>query len=243
MPQRPYQLPSGELRALEIVHRGRNRGRVLRRLAELRQHRHTARGDVLGRRIEQGAVVGERNVVEIVVFVVGVERAPAAVPALQVRGSIPARARSRGDDRSSASTLSRAIHRQRHHGGVVDVGIMRVGVLERPAAGAHMRPPRDPVAAARRASASARAIAAPWRPAAAPRRRRSPAAHGTRARYPRSARRKAGNRPRLHARPAASRRSGAPPPAADDPADSPARRTSSRCSPSPERSRRGRPRR
>ena len=40
----------------------------------------------------------------------------------------------------------RAIHRHHHHRGVVDVGIMRIGVLERPAARAHVRPPRDPIA-------------------------------------------------------------------------------------------------
>ena len=130
----------------------------------------------------------------------------------------------------------RAIHRQRHHRGVVDVGIMRIGVLERPAAGAHIRPPRDPVAADVEHLLRLEPLQPLGDRAAAPRRRRSPAAHGRRARCPRSATRKAADRPRPHARPEASRSRGARSPAADDPADSPARRTSSRCSPSPDRS-------
>src|SRR6516165_9463067 len=55
-------------------------GKVI--LFELRQHRQTAGADIFGRRIEQRAVIGERYIVEIVIFVVAVERAPAAVDAL-----------------------------------------------------------------------------------------------------------------------------------------------------------------
>ena len=39
------------------------------------------------------------------------------------------------------------IHRHGDDGGVVDIGVMRVGVLKGPAAGADIGPPRDPVAA------------------------------------------------------------------------------------------------
>ena len=40
----------------------------------------------------------------------------------------------------------RAIHRHDDDGGVVEIGIMRVAVLERPAAGTHVGPPLAPVA-------------------------------------------------------------------------------------------------
>ena len=56
---------------------------MLRPFAELGQHRHTASGYVLGRRIEQRAMVGERDIVEVKIVVVGIEGAPAAILALQ----------------------------------------------------------------------------------------------------------------------------------------------------------------
>src|SRR5208282_380552 len=40
----------------------------------------------------------------------------------------------------------RAVHRHRHYGGVVEVGIMRVGVLEGPAARPNIRTSRGPIA-------------------------------------------------------------------------------------------------
>jgi len=49
----------------------------------LGQQGQTAPGEVRGRRIEQRAVIGERDVVEIVVGIVGIEGAEAAIPALQ----------------------------------------------------------------------------------------------------------------------------------------------------------------
>src|SRR5258708_19090320 len=52
------------------------------RSLELRQHDDAARTHVCGGRVEQRAVVGERNMVEDVMRVLGVEGAPAAVPRL-----------------------------------------------------------------------------------------------------------------------------------------------------------------
>ena len=66
----------GHLGAAQIIDAAPNSGLVAARLAELRQHRDAARGHILGRRIEQRAVIGERDVVEIVLEVVGVEGAP-----------------------------------------------------------------------------------------------------------------------------------------------------------------------
>ena len=144
----PAAVPAalGKLGAAQIVDAARHRRAACRRLAELRQHRQAARGDVLGRRIEQRAVIGERDVVEIVIFVVGVERAPGAVLALHADDPF-ARARDRGVVVLAAGQVLHAVHRHGDDGGVVDVGIMRVGVLEGPAARADVGPPRDPVAA------------------------------------------------------------------------------------------------
>src|SRR5260370_34972853 len=55
---------------------------ALRGLAKLGQHRDAAGSNVLGRRIEQRAVIGERNIVEIIFEIVDVEGGPAAVAAL-----------------------------------------------------------------------------------------------------------------------------------------------------------------
>ncbi len=106
---------------------------VSRGLAELRQHRDAARGDVLGRRIEQRAVVGERDVVEVVFEVVDVEGGPAAVAALQALDPLAA-ARNRLHRSPWLPMPARAVHRHHHHGGVVEIGIVVVVVLERPAA-------------------------------------------------------------------------------------------------------------
>ena len=46
-----------------------------------------------------------------------------------------------------AGKLLIAVHRHRHHGGIVHIRVMWIGELECPAAGAHVRTTRDPVAA------------------------------------------------------------------------------------------------
>src|SRR5579872_6488289 len=46
-------------------------GRMVGRLAELRQHADAATADIVGRRIEKCAVIGEGNVVQIIIDVVG----------------------------------------------------------------------------------------------------------------------------------------------------------------------------
>jgi hypothetical protein len=93
-------------------------------------------------------VVGERDVVQVMVRVVGLERAPAAAAALHADdpfagagdgGVVPVRHGPRFEVR-------RAVHRHRHDGRVVDVGIAGVFVLECPAARTHAGPARRPVA-------------------------------------------------------------------------------------------------
>ena len=82
--------------------------------------------------------------------VVGVERAPAAVAALHADDPFGARARSpRGSGRRSKRSSASA-----DRGGVVEIGIMRVGVLERPAARPQIRAAAPPSRRRRRAPAS-----------------------------------------------------------------------------------------
>ena len=93
-------------------------------------------------------MVGERDIVEIMIGVVGVERRPGAVRALQ-----PDDPFARAGDRFRVALLIRpgdlavgAVHRHRHDRRVVEIGIMRIGVLERPASRPGVRPLRRPVA-------------------------------------------------------------------------------------------------
>src|SRR5215831_6952315 len=75
----PAAIPASlfHLRAAQIVDRARKRHTLRAALVDLRKHRTPARRYVPGRGFEKSAVVGERDIVEIVVPVVGVERAQA----------------------------------------------------------------------------------------------------------------------------------------------------------------------
>ena len=218
---------------------------LCRRLAELGQHADAAGADVGGRRIEQRAMIGEGNVVEVVIDIVGIERRPAAIAALQALDPFDA-ARDGlvvGLPAPASALAPRAVHRHDDDGGVVEIGIVRVAVLERPAAGTHVGPPLAPVALRvelLQRLQPAQSAAAQRRPR---RRPGPPAWPGRQAPYPRPGRRRAGSRPRRRGRPAACRSSGGPWRSRDDPADSPARRTSSPSSPWRDRSRQDRPRR
>ena len=231
------------LLALEIVETGAHDG-TRRRLAELGQHADAAGADVGGRRIEQRAVIGERNVVEVVVDIVGIERRPAAIAALQALDPFDAARDGLIVGAAACAGLApRAVHRHDDDGGVVEIGVVRIAVLERPAAGTHVGPPLAPVAL--RVELLQRfQPAQPRRARQRPRRRPGPPAWpGRQVRYPRPGRRRAGSRPRRRGRPAACRSSGGPWHSRDDPRDSPARRTSSPSSPSRDRLRQDRPRR
>ena len=90
-------------------------------------------------------MIGERNIVEVQVVVVGIEGAPAAVATLQAADPFTP-AVDRRLEPLVAKTALRPVHRHDHDGGVIEVGVMRVGILERPSAGTHVRPVGDPVA-------------------------------------------------------------------------------------------------
>ena len=83
-------------------------------------------------------MVGEGDVVEVVVGVVGVEGGPAAVLALQADDPLARRGRWPRRSPRAPSAPPGAVHGHGHHGGVVEVGIVGVAVLEGPAAGAHV---------------------------------------------------------------------------------------------------------
>ena len=205
-------------------------------LAELRQHRDAARGDVLGRGIEQRAVVGERNVVEIIFEIVDVEGGPAAVAALHALDPFAA-ARDRHIIVLGAGCAPHPIHRHDDHGGVVEIGIMRVVVLERPAAGPHVRALHRPVALEVEHLFRHQPVEAPFRRGVGRLARPPPSWRGRSASCPTPARRRAGNRPRSRRSPAACRCRAASPRAADNRRACRARRRPSRYWPSADRSR------
>ena len=114
---------------------------VIARIADLTEEAHAARADIGGRRVEQGAVVGEGNVVEGVVLVLGVEGAPAAV--LVLHGDDP---RGCSLDRLAVRLGIGPVERHGDDRRVVHVGVVVVAILEGPASRRGIRPHRGPVA-------------------------------------------------------------------------------------------------
>src|SRR5271170_7174941 len=78
----PVPRALGKLGTPQIFNSRRDRPAALGGLSELSQHRDAARGDVLGRRIEQRPMIRERDVIEIVFEIVDVEGGPTAIAAL-----------------------------------------------------------------------------------------------------------------------------------------------------------------
>src|SRR5260370_7470288 len=77
----------------------------------------------------------------MIIDVVRVEGAPAAVPALHALDPLGG-----AINRGTVAYGVVAMHGERHHRAVVDIRIMRVGVLEGPAARPHIGAPLRPVA-------------------------------------------------------------------------------------------------
>ena len=97
------------------------------------------RADVDGGRVDHGAEVAERDLRDPVLGVVGVERAPAAVPRLHPGDPVERAADGRVPDPQLAEG-------ERDHGRVVDVRVEVVLELEGPAAGRELGPADRPVA-------------------------------------------------------------------------------------------------
>ena len=89
-------------------------------------------------------MIGEGNIVEIVVNVVDVERRPTAVAALQTFDPFD------GTFNSlvvavAGSRPACAIHCHNDHRGIIEIRIVRVGILKCPTARPHVRAPGGPV--------------------------------------------------------------------------------------------------
>ena len=123
---------------------GQSRGR-LDPFSELRQHGNTSRANVLSRGVEQCAVIGERDIVEILVVVVGVEGAPAAIAALHADDPF---AGTRNGILISPPIPEPVgtIHRHNHNRGIVDIRVIGVVVLEGPSARPQARSRLGPIA-------------------------------------------------------------------------------------------------
>ena len=89
-------------------------------------------------------MVGERNVIQIEPIVVGVERCPAAVEALHAEH--PAEPTLFHRARAIEVEALHLLERHQHDRAVVDVGVVRVVVLERPRARLHVWPLDLPIA-------------------------------------------------------------------------------------------------
>ena len=85
-------------------------------------------------------MVGEGDLVQVGVGVVDVKRRPTAVARLHAED--PFR---RALDRLGVARLAAPVHRPRDDRRVVDVGVVVVAELERPAAAAQLRPGQAPV--------------------------------------------------------------------------------------------------
>src|SRR5262245_65120547 len=89
-------------------------------------------------------MISERNVVEIVVNIIDIESGPATIGTLQALHPLD-RARDRLVVTVAGACPACAVHRHDNDGCVVEVGIMWIGVLERPAARSNIRAACRPV--------------------------------------------------------------------------------------------------
>ena len=160
-------------------------------LAERAQELEAASGQVLRGRVEQGAVVGERDVVEDAADCCRRRTRPSRRPIPACRGTRRARGRSRAAGARGRGPRSGA-ERHQDHGRVVEVRVEVVVVLKRPAPRGHVRALGLPVARHRDLLVDhplGRPAGARDDRRAAPTRR----ARWRRARCPRPATRRAGN--------------------------------------------------
>src|SRR5512135_2378213 len=89
-------------------------------------------------------MIGKWNIVEVVVDVIDVERRPATVAALQAFHPLDATLDGLVVTTGSFNPAG-SIHCHDNHGSVVEVRIMRVGILEGPTPRSYMRTPGGPV--------------------------------------------------------------------------------------------------
>ena len=90
-------------------------------------------------------MIGKRNIVEIIINIVDVEGGPATIAALQAFHPFSA-----AFDRQIIAVTRAAtpgtVHRHDGNCGIIEIGIVGIGILKRPATGPHMRPSCRPIA-------------------------------------------------------------------------------------------------
>src|SRR5206468_5047940 len=113
---------------------------MIRSEADLSEEAEASGGDIGRRGVQQRAVVGEWDVVQVVVRIVGIKRSPAAISALHpddpLGGAI---------DGPAIPCPVKAVESKGDRGSVVEIGIIRVFVLKGPAAGSHFGAGRPPI--------------------------------------------------------------------------------------------------
>ena len=107
----------------------------------LGEERQAAGRHIRRRRVEQRAMIGERNVVQVIMCVIRVERAPAAIFRLHADNPVGGEAQ-----RILIGQWVGPVERHGNNGGIVDVGVEIVAVLEGPAARCDIFCPTGPVA-------------------------------------------------------------------------------------------------
>ena len=139
--------PATEPRAIafllvaQVSHRALERRSVLR-TADARERCYDPGGNVARRRIQQRAMIGERDRVQIVTGVVRIERAKSAVAALHADEPV------KGTPHAVciAGRVARLMHRPNDDCRIVKIGVIAVRELERPAPARQIRSTHAPVA-------------------------------------------------------------------------------------------------
>ena len=121
---------------------GPDERRLVLRSADAGQHGDDAPGNVAGRRIEHGTMIGKWNFVERVVRVVGVEGGKPTILALHPHQPIH-RSMHILAVFTGALCLMHGPHDDR---GIIQIRIMRIGKLERPSAARHVGAVHAPIA-------------------------------------------------------------------------------------------------
>src|SRR6516162_199824 len=102
---------------------------MIRSIADLGEEPEASSAHIGRRRVEQCAMISERNMVQVVMGVVSVEGAPPAISALHAHHPF-----GRAVDSPAIPRGIEAIEGEGHSSRVVEIGIVWVLVLERPAA-------------------------------------------------------------------------------------------------------------
>ena len=123
----------GLLRVAQVLDAALACRSVLRTFSDAKCQQHAA-GDVLGWRIEQSAVIGERDRIEKVAIAVRIERAKAAVARLQADDPVQTTRHGHLVAPGLAGALAPRVKHRQHDGRIVNVRVVRVLVLKCPAA-------------------------------------------------------------------------------------------------------------